>query len=419
MNQLSGPIPSELGDVATLYTVILGHNKLSGPQTERYGLGLLRPRERRQPRMPNATSPLVEQGVVAFALGHPGFGPARIAAELARPQWGGIRLSHNRVWRILKRHALNTRHKRLGLVAGYAAPPEPTRPEPQPERHLEVSRPGELVQFDCFHVGRLSGTRGAVWQYTAIDVASAFTWAELLVTPRNPAAKWTSRLARRVAADLAARGWEFETVMSDNGSEFVHAEFGETRSPPSAPVQRFIHAGRPQTNGCVERVQGTILEECRKPSFARHLIPKQNGLRRDLLRHLDYYNTDAPTPAAGRAGAPLKASSARPGYGRDAQPDVSADPGGRTGEARKTSCTDGSSVELGTVVQEPLRRARLARRAQLGALRVDQDQVGVGHLLAQAQAQLLRLADREAVAVRPSRPRLPVRPKGTAASADR
>ena len=47
--------------------------------------------------MPNATSPLVEQRVVAFALDHPGFGPARIAAELARPKWGGIRLSHNGV----------------------------------------------------------------------------------------------------------------------------------------------------------------------------------------------------------------------------------------------------------------------------------------------------------------------------------
>ena len=274
------------------------------------------------------------------------------------------------------------------------------------------------MQFDCFHVGRLSGTRGAVWQYTAIDVASAFTWAELLVTPRNPSAKWTSRLARRVAADLAARGWELETVMSDSGSELRSREFGAAVAELGAD-QRFIHAGRTQTNGCVERVQGTILEECWKPSFARHLIPRQNGLRRDLVRYLDYYNTDAPTPAAGRAAVPLKASSARPGYGRDAQPDVSADPGGRTGEARKTSCTDGSSVELGTVVQEPLRRARLARRAQLGALRVDQDQVGVGLLLAQAQAQLLRLADREAVTVRPSRPRLPVRPKGTAASADR
>ena len=59
-------------------------------QLDRHGPEILRPRERRTPRMANQTSPLVEQRVVAFALGHPGFGPARIAAELARPRWGGI-----------------------------------------------------------------------------------------------------------------------------------------------------------------------------------------------------------------------------------------------------------------------------------------------------------------------------------------
>ena len=88
-----------------------------------YGLEVLRPRERRRPRMPNATPPFVEQRVVAFALGHPGFGPDRIAAELARPKWGGIRLSPNGVWRVLRRHGLNTRRRRLGLIAGYAATP--------------------------------------------------------------------------------------------------------------------------------------------------------------------------------------------------------------------------------------------------------------------------------------------------------
>ena len=54
----------------------------------------------------------------------------------------------------------------------------------------------------------------------------------------------------------------------------------------------FIRAGRPQTNGCVERVQQTILEECWKPAFARYLIPKQTGLRLDLERYLRYYNTE-------------------------------------------------------------------------------------------------------------------------------
>src|SRR5512132_1362015 len=52
-------------------------------QLDRYGPEILRPREPRVPRMANQTSVLVEQRVVAFALGHPGFGPARIAAELA------------------------------------------------------------------------------------------------------------------------------------------------------------------------------------------------------------------------------------------------------------------------------------------------------------------------------------------------
>jgi hypothetical protein len=53
-----------------------------------FGFEMVRPRERRQPRMPNAASPLVEQRVLAFALGHLGVGPNRIAAELARPKCG-------------------------------------------------------------------------------------------------------------------------------------------------------------------------------------------------------------------------------------------------------------------------------------------------------------------------------------------
>jgi Helix-turn-helix domain len=52
-------------------------------KVERQGLEMLRPRERRRPRMPNQLSPLVEQRIVAFALAHPGFGPRRIAGSTA------------------------------------------------------------------------------------------------------------------------------------------------------------------------------------------------------------------------------------------------------------------------------------------------------------------------------------------------
>jgi transposase InsO family protein len=158
-------------------------------------------------------------------------------------------------------------------------------------RHIAVSRPGQLVQMDCFFIGRLSGTKGSVWQYTAIDAHSSYLWAELHASARNPSARFTSALAHRVAAELSARGWRLEAVSSDNGSEFTSREFGAALGRLGAEHRR-IHAGRPQSNGFVERAQLTVLDECWRPAFARYLIPKLTGLRRELDRFLWTYNAD-------------------------------------------------------------------------------------------------------------------------------
>ena len=210
--------------------------------------------------MPNQLSPLVEQRIVAFALGHPGLGPRRIAAELARPRWGGVVVSANGVWRCLRRHGLNTRAKRLSLVAGYAAPYEPPRPAPPPQ-HVEAERPGELVGFDCFFVGRLQNMKETVWQLTAIDVCCSYAWAELVSCKHGqPSAAQTSKLARRVVAELRAAGWRLERALTDNGSEF-RGSFEQTIERLGARTTR-IRAGRPQTNGAVESLHKTILDEC-------------------------------------------------------------------------------------------------------------------------------------------------------------
>lgn len=92
---------------------------------ERSGLEMLRPRERRAPRMANQTNPIIEGRILAFAIAHPGPGPRRISATLAKERWGGIGISHTGVWRILRRHGLSRRVSRLSLVAGYADRPEP------------------------------------------------------------------------------------------------------------------------------------------------------------------------------------------------------------------------------------------------------------------------------------------------------
>jgi hypothetical protein len=48
-----------------------------------------------------------------------------------------------------------------------------------------------------------------------LDVYSSYLWAEVHVTRRNPAARFTSLLAHRVANELRARGWALEAVLTD------------------------------------------------------------------------------------------------------------------------------------------------------------------------------------------------------------
>jgi transposase InsO family protein len=142
-----------------------------------------------------------------------------------------------------------------------------------------------------FYIGRLSGTKGTVWQYTAIDVASAYAWAELRTSERNPRARHSRELLHRVAREIKAAGGKLREVGTDNGSEFRARHFSNAVEELGAR-QRFIKAGRPNSNGCVERLQLTILEECWRPSFARSLVPKMTALQRDLDEYLHTYNTD-------------------------------------------------------------------------------------------------------------------------------
>ena len=252
----------------------------------------------------------LEQHVVAAALANPPAGPRRLADELTA---NGVRVNPSRVWRILKRHRLNTRRLRYALLASHRAVSDGFT---VPERagvyvgELEASKPGDLVQFDCFHVGSFKETRlhrgkttkGQIWQYTAIDVASSFTWAQLAATSHNPSPAITSELAHRVAADLTANGWTWTAASTDNGNEFRAHLFANTLE--SLGVEhRFIKAGRPQTNGKAERVQRTILEECYQPALIGYVQPSITGLRTDLTNYLAYYNHQRPHHGKWNQGA--------------------------------------------------------------------------------------------------------------------
>ena len=79
-----------------------------------------------------------------------------------------------------------------------------------------------------------------------------------------------------------------ERVLTDNGNEFGRRAFGDLL--PAGVLQSQIRSGRPQTNGHVERLHRTILEECWRPAFARFLQVRLSGLRRHLKTYLHDYN---------------------------------------------------------------------------------------------------------------------------------
>ncbi len=256
----------------------------------------------------------LEAEVVALALANPPWGPKRLFYELRRREVGVG--SATQVWRILRSHQLNTRAHRFRLIAatrGLAAADETLeRPRRSQRRlgHLDAERPGDLVQFDCFHIGSLKEARmgaaktpGVVWQYTAIDVASSFVWAQLHTTAHNPSATHTTALAHRVAQDMARWDWNWKGCSTDRGNEFVDHRFGDTLAEFGVK-HRFIAPGRPQSNGKVEQVQNTLLQELWKPAFVNYTQPSITGLRRDLKDFLDYYNNHRPHGGKWNQGKP-------------------------------------------------------------------------------------------------------------------
>jgi transposase InsO family protein len=136
------------------------------------------------------------------------------------------------------------------------------------------------VGLDCSPVGRPADTKGTVWQYPEIEIASGFAWAELQTSALNPVARHTRGLVPRVASELAQAGWKLRAAIADTGSEFRSREF--TSELPRLGVQRRrIRSVRPASNGDVERLQLTIVEECWRPAFARAPAPKSTALEHD------------------------------------------------------------------------------------------------------------------------------------------
>jgi len=157
-------------------------------------------------------------------------------------------------------------------------------------RHVEAQVPGELVCLDTFYIGQLKGV-GKVWQITACDAACSYAVARLLPAFSAEAA---AAFLRGVLVPLYRQaGWPLRRVLTDRGAEFKGA-FDErcralglrhTRTQPR-------HAW---TNGFVERLQGTILQEHWRIQFRRRYFTSRAAIMEQTLEgFLRFYNTQRP-----------------------------------------------------------------------------------------------------------------------------
>jgi hypothetical protein len=148
---------------------------------------------------------------------------------------------------------------------------------------------GEQVFFDTMYIGQLKGV-GKLWQYTAVDGASSFGFAQVIAGEKSAAA--AAGFLREVHAAFAEAGIALVTATVDGGPEF-HREF-RTSCAELGVRRDQLPARSPNLNAFVERFQGTCLHQHYRTAFRYRFYEHANDVDADLQAWLRYYNFERP-----------------------------------------------------------------------------------------------------------------------------
>jgi transposase InsO family protein len=259
---------------------------------------------------PLATPQHVRDAVLELSRSNPAWGSKRLSAELLKE---GMTLSNFTVQAILNKAGLGSRHQRFlhledDLLKGVELPLEQVRRLERlnpclRERHVESSRPGELVSFDTFFVGVFKGI-GRVHLHTAVDTFGSYAFGAL-ATARN-SLKAAELLYGQVAPFYEACGLELGAVLTDNGTEFCGTETHSFEATlfHLGVQHRRTRVKRPQTNGFVERFHRTVLEEFFRVELRKRVFETLDDLELALQEWICRYNTDRPHQGYRNKGKP-------------------------------------------------------------------------------------------------------------------
>ena len=250
---------------------------------------------------PLTTPPEQVERILALSLEHPTWGCNKLCDSLALE---GIKISYPTIQNILNKHDMGTRYERL-LKLEERSLSHQIELSPQQvawiekanpcfrERHIESSRPGELLSQDTFYVGVLKGV-GRVYLHAVVDTYGSYAFGFLHTTKQPEAA--LAVVHNDVLPFYQDKGLQVDAILTDNGREFC----GKDTHPYELYLElndiehRKTQVRRPQTNGFVERFNRTVLDEFFRIAFRKKLYESVEVLQVDLDAWLVHYNTERP-----------------------------------------------------------------------------------------------------------------------------
>lgn len=268
-------------------------------KAEQYGLSALLPKDRRKPHQPNAMSSEEVAVILSEAVTRPTLGPKALLRHL---KVRGVDRSASGVAKMLHRHNLGTAKQRIAALASLTAAETGQVTGAAMEGPfgfcMYASTAGQVVSLDTFYVGRLKGV-GAVWQLTAVDVATRTAVCQLIVGDKTAAV--AARFLDHLKKALRKHGIKLAGILTDNGPEFVGKAF-QTRAADLGLVHHRIPPRSPNHNSVCERFHGTVLHEFYRPHFHRGRVDDIGLLDRSLQTWLGDYNQHRPNHGEYMAG---------------------------------------------------------------------------------------------------------------------
>ena len=247
---------------------------------------------------PNRVSEELETAILDYCLEFPTHGCTKVSQQLTLR---GINVGVGSIRGVWQRHDLLSKHQRLlrleqhyknnniKLTDSHIALLEKFDPEFR-ERHIKADFSGDLVSIDTFMVGNLKGI-GKIYLQTVIDCHSRFAWGHMY-TSKVPVTA-VHVLNDKVLPFFEEQRCSIITVLSDNGREYCGR-------PDHHPFELFLQLEgiehrttpirRPQSNGIVERLHRTLLDEHFRIQGRIKFYESLQEMQEDLDIYLHTYN---------------------------------------------------------------------------------------------------------------------------------